>query len=139
MECAFGARGFVYKGQHFVPGFYEWSRWDRMHGGPRIGMKFEIVPLDEETPSDPIGTNSSAIPMGQPARRQRSLSDLMRGQPVGAGAVLDEDRHVAGQGQGGLHGIEDLRDEFSLFLGGEVEDEFVVDLEQHLRLVRRFP
>ena len=44
-----------------------------------------------------------------------------------------------GQRQGGFHGVEDFRDEFVLFVEREVEDEFVVDLEQHLRLVRFFP
>lgn len=28
MERAFGAGGFVYKGQHSVPGSYQSSRWD---------------------------------------------------------------------------------------------------------------
>ncbi len=60
-------------------------------------------------------------------------------QPVRAGAVFDFDGHAVGQRQGGFHGVEDERDEFVLFVEGEVEDEFVVDLEQHLRLIRFLP
>lgn len=58
------------------------------------------------------------------------------GEPVGAGAVFDFDGDVVRQREGGAHGVEDFRDELFLFVGGEVEDEFVVDLEEHFALVR---
>lgn len=60
-------------------------------------------------------------------------------QPVGAGAGFDFERDAVGKNEGGLHGFEDFWDEFILLVFGEVEDEFVVDLEQHFRLVRLFP
>ena len=53
--------------------------------------------------------------------------------------MFDFDGHAVGERQGGFHGVEDEGHEYVLFVEGEVEDEFVMDLEQHLRLVRLVP
>ena len=53
-------------------------------------------------------------------------------EPVGAGAGVDLDRDGVGEGEGGLHGVDDLGDQCVGFGFVEVEDEFVVDLEDHL-------
>ena len=60
----------------------------------------------------------------------------MRRQPVFPGAVLDEDGDAVGQWQGGFHDVEDFGDKLGLLVGVEVEDEFVVNLEEHFGLVR---
>lgn len=60
----------------------------------------------------------------------------MRGEPVWAGAVFDFDRDAVGQREGGAHGVEDFRDELFLLIDGEIEDEFVMHLQEHFRLIR---
>ncbi len=60
---------------------------------------------------------------------------LVGGEPIFSGAEFDEDGDVVREGEGGLHGVEDFWDEFFLLGGVEVEDEFVVDLEEHAGVV----
>jgi len=62
----------------------------------------------------------------------------MRRQPVLPGAFFHENRHVVWQRQGGFHDVEDFGDEFGFLVGVEVEDEFIVDLEEHFGLVGLF-
>ena len=62
----------------------------------------------------------------------------MRGEPVFSSAFLDEDGDAVREGEGGFHDVENFGDKFRFLFGMEVEDEFVVDLEEHFGLVR-FP
>ena len=43
-----------------------------------------------------------------------------------------------GEGQGGFHDVEDFGDKLGFLVGVEVEDEFVVDLEEHFGLIGLF-
>ena len=62
----------------------------------------------------------------------------MRRQPVFSRAFFDEDGDAVGEGEGGFHDVEDFRDEDGFLVGVEVEDEFVVDLEEHFGAVGLF-
>ena len=59
----------------------------------------------------------------------------MGGEPIGAGAVIDHDGHVVGQGQGVRAWRRRAGGRRVRLVAVEVEDEFVVDLEQHAGLV----
>lgn len=67
---------------------------------------------------------------GPASWRESGLSSVCS-QPVVSGAVFDLHGHTVGQGQGVSHGVEDPRDQRFLFVEGEVENEFVVNLQQH--------
>ena len=63
----------------------------------------------------------------------------MGGQPVRASAAFNFDRDMVWQRKRGGHGIEDQGNELVLFVNGEVEYQFVVNLKQHLRSIGLSP
>lgn len=62
----------------------------------------------------------------------------MGGEPVWADARADFDGDFVRQWQCGFHGMQNLGNEFLLFIECEVEDQFVMHLKEHLGLVRFF-
>ena len=62
------------------------------------------------------------------------VSFLVGFEPGLAGAGFDFDGDVVGEGEGGFHHLDDLGGEGVGFALVEVEEEFVVDLEEHFGL-----
>ncbi len=56
----------------------------------------------------------------------------MRRQPVCPGPEFHLNGNAAWEGQSCFHGIEDFWDKLLPLVEGEIEDEFIVHLEQHL-------
>ena len=60
----------------------------------------------------------------------------MSGKPIGTRAVLDIHRDAMWQWERVTHETEDLRHQYIFLFANQVEDQLIVNLKQHARLIR---